>query len=183
MSTYHSVTDSLPNTLWYSKLFPIWNFKWVKTEKRKTNFKYLTWAWFKNKPSSSRQTPGVGLLDTLLNPMDDSEPYLTHRFGTRTLILKSCDRPVEAAMNCLSARQYPAQSLCFTHTQSLNFWPCCVCHTLTKRHSLSPATTDDVVVTLSLLVLSTLFGCYYHSVPHTPDDVIQLCSINPPVYS
>ncbi len=111
---------------------------------------------------------------------DDSEPYLNHQSSTRSLILKSCDRPFGAALDRLSTCQCAAQSPFFTHTLSLNFWPRRVCHSLTKRRSLSSVTTVDVVVspvTLSLLVLSSLFGCSYHSLAHTPDDVSQLLYI------
>lgn len=108
MSTYHAVTDSSPNTLWYSKPFPIWNFEQVRT-KSKANSKYLTSAWYKNKPS-------ILLAWRRLIPMDDSEPYMTHRSVTQGLILKSCDQPFEADLNRLSTCQYPARSLCFTHT-------------------------------------------------------------------
>lgn len=95
----------------------------------------------------------------------------------RSLILKSCDRPIEAARNRLSACQYAARPQCFTHSLSLNFWPRCVCRSLTKRRPLSPVTTVDVVVspvTLGLLVLSLLFACHHRSPAHTPDDVSQL---------
>lgn len=138
--------------------------------------KYLTQAWYKNKPSSSQQTP-CGPAWHSLNPMDDSEP---NQSSTQSLILKGCDRPFKAALNRLSTCQYTARSPCFTHTLSLNFWPCCVCHSLTKRCSLSSVTTVDVLVgsvTLSLLVLSSLFGCHYRSLAHTPDNIGQLLCI------
>ena len=128
MVTYSSVSDSLPNTLWYSKLFPIWNFKQLIC-------KYLTRAWYKNKPCSSQQTPrGPGWCS--FNPTDDSEP----------------NWPISPAQELWPAIQGSSEPFVYmpihcpvTHTLSLNFWPCCVCHPLTKRCPLSSVTTVDVV--------------------------------------
>lgn len=108
MSTYYAVTDSFANSLWYSKPFPIWSCEPGQNKKVKLIFKYLTRAWYKNKPSGRSR-----LRADSLNRPDDSEPYLAHQRSARGLILKSCDRPFVAALNRLSTcqRRCPAAAL------------------------------------------------------------------------
>ncbi len=121
MSTCCSVTDSLPNTLW-KRCDTVNPSPSGTLNKVKLICKYLTRAWYKNKPSSSRLTLR-GPAWHSLNPMDDSEPCLAHRSCTQRLVLKSCDWPFVAALNCLSSCQHTAQSSRFTQSLSLNFWP------------------------------------------------------------
>lgn len=60
--------------------------------------------------------------------------------GLPSLVPKSCDRPCETALNRLFTCQWTGHLLSFTHTPSLNFWPCRVCHSLTKLCSFTSVT-------------------------------------------